>query len=166
LTVRFVIPGDPRTKKNSGQIITLARRIWNPTLRRHEMKKFPKIMPSPQYLEWFKQAMQYMPVIRRAIESKGVCLPISGDIAIAATFYRSIDHASDLNGYMQALGDFLQSPVIRKEKQTRDGAGIIEDDSQIFSWDGTRQKIDRTNPRIEVVITAGETLFDQVGESQ
>lgn len=56
-----------------------------------------------------------------------------------------------------ALGDFLQAQRTRVDargvpKVTREGAGIIGDDYDIYSWDGSRVRVDRVNPRIEIEI--------------
>lgn len=107
--------------------------------------------------------MTYVPLIRRESQRTGVELPIVGDIAVRATFYR--DRSSgDLLGYEQALADFLQEPIYRMDKKTgkpkiaRDGAGVIRDDVQIVSWDGSRLMKDAANPRIEVAI---EVVLDR-----
>jgi len=41
----------------------------------------------------------------------------------------------------------------------RVGAGIIRDDVLVESWDGSRKKIDRTNPRIEVRLEYSNTFL-------
>jgi|SRR5689334_13801700 len=126
----FTLNGPPRTKKNHG---------------------VTKILPSLPYLEWYKLAMQQVPIIRTIFRMANIRLPISGPVAVKALFYREA-RVGDLNGYMQALGDFLQESRMFGNKQ-RTGAGIIKEDSQICSWDGSRRLHDKNFPRIEVTIS-------------
>jgi hypothetical protein len=165
VTVSFKLPGQPRTKKTSQRIVHLTKMAWNEKARRMEKRTFPQILPSEEYEAWFKGAMTFAPAIRAAVERSGVRLPITGYVAISAQFYRPTNTTGDLLGYEQALADWLQVPkVSKKGKKIRDGAGIIEDDRFVSSWDGSRLKVCRERPRIEVTITAVESLFDQIGD--
>lgn len=140
----FVIEGPPRTKKTSNRIIRFGKK-----------KEFVKIMPSEQYIEWHKLSMQQAPVIRTRLRAQsvraGLVLPITEPVRVKAVFYRE-KRTGDLVGYMQALGDWLQESKQRNGKTVRTGAGIILDDSQIDSWDGSRREHDKMRPRIEVLI--------------
>lgn len=138
LEVRLTLPVAPVTKKNHGNIVRFGRN-----------KEHVRVMPSEQYQAFFRQVMSLKPRILR--ELGGVTLPITAPVQVSAQFYRE-RNIGDLNGFMQALGDVLQSPVIRDGKLARDGLGIIKDDSQIDSWDGTRRRKDAANPRIEIEI--------------
>lgn len=135
MTLSFTIPGAPRTKKTSPRVFPGVR--------------FPKVLPSEAHEAWFAEAMSYAPKIVSQLREAGAELPLQGPVEVTAVFYRENGVEGDLNGYMQALGDWLQAPKLRPR---RNGAGIIADDSQIESWDGTRRAIDRTAPRIEVTI--------------
>ena len=59
---------------------------------------------------------------------------------------------------MQGLADWLHSDRWsapqpgKRPKLIRKGAGIIEDDVQIVSWDGSRLAKDAARPRIEVTV--------------
>lgn len=139
VTLKFVIPAPPRTKKTHQRIVRTGPR--------------PKILPSKQYEEWFRSAMWHAIEIRRDLSEAGVLLPIIGPVSVCALFYRDAE-IGDATGYYQALGDWLQSPIkTASGKVRRNGAGIILDDRQIRDWDGSRLLKDRDNPRIEVVIT-------------
>lgn len=155
MTLRFTIFGAPRTKKTSNRIVRCA--------------KFHKILPSEQYEAWFKDAMKQAPLIRRQLEEAGASLPLTGKIHVAAKFYRDAARG-DLLGYAQGLADYLQEPAISRDfKKLRDGAGVILNDSQIVSWDGTRLLVDAAQPRIEVEIIAEEAtawLWPSPRESQ
>lgn len=143
--ISITLPIRPTTKKTSNQIIRVGG--------------FSKIMPSKIYLEWFKTAMTYAIPIKNALQRQGIVLPLRGPVVVAAVFYRE-RAAGDLNGFEQALADWLQEPRYSKTrtnwagipKRTRDGCGLIGDDSQIVSWDGSRLDKDASNPRIEFTI--------------
>jgi len=136
----FVIAGPPRTKKTSSRIARFGKN-----------KEFMRILPSEQYIEWHTLAMQQAPLIRAQIARAGFHLPITEPVRIKALFYRET-RVGDLVGYMQALADWMQESRQRNGKTVRVGAGIIRDDSQIESWDGTRRMHDKLRPRIEVTV--------------
>ena len=140
MSLHFTILGAPRTKKTSQRIVHVGA--------------FVKVLPSKQYQEWFKNSMRQAPLIRRSLEEQGGSLPLTGEVRVQAIFYRDAVRG-DLLGYAQGLADYLQEPALsRTGKPRRKGAGVILDDAQIVSWDGTRALVDRANPRIEVEITA------------
>lgn len=58
----------------------------------------------------------------------------------AAMFYTDND-ASDTVGLMQGLADALE------------GAGVVTNDRQLWTWDGTDQVLAKLKPRVELVIT-------------
>ena len=134
--VAFTIHGAPRTKKTSTQLVHIG--------------KFHKLLPSKQHKAWFKLAMEQAPRILRELAAQGATLPLVGLVEVSAVFYRD-RNTGDLLGYEQSLADWLQAP---RHKPKRNGAGIIRDDAQIDSWDGSRRAKDAANPRIEVTIRA------------
>jgi hypothetical protein len=107
-------------------------------------------------MKWFKEAMRSVPQIKAWARQNGVELPMKGQVWVKAIFYLENAIQGDLTGYEQALADWLQAPKInfdaKPPRMTRDGAGIIVDDKNIASWDGSRVRIDRQNPRIEIEI--------------
>jgi hypothetical protein len=150
--IQFNIAGPPRTKKTSQNIVTI---------RMKNGKTFHKVMPSDAYQAWFKEAMSQLPLILQHIRKQGCALPIVGPVRVQAIFYRK-QLSGDLLGFEQALADWLQVPLQRNGKTTRQGAGIILDDSAIESWDGSRKSKDALRPRIEVEIQPYEgQLFDE-----
>lgn len=147
--ISFMVPGVARTKKTSQRIVRMGR--------------FTKILPSEAYLEWFNSSMRYVPVIKRKLRDAGVRLPLTGPVHLRAVFFRDAERG-DLCGFLQAIGDFLQEPRDAKSgkrigNRIRDGAGIIGDDSQIISFDGSRLLKDADRPRIEVTIEFEEDLL-------
>lgn len=136
----FLLTGAPRTKKTSSRLVRIG--------------KFHKIIPSKAHQSWFACAMDQAAEIRQRFRKAGIALPITQPVNVRAWFYRQTD-VGDACGYYQALGDWLQEPVQSKKDQTkwrRQGAGIIKDDRQIASWDGSRLLKDSKCPRIEVQI--------------
>lgn len=152
----IVIPGAPRTAKNSPMII---RGI-----------KHPVLLPSPAYREWTQHVLSYRDQIRSHLAS---LIPIVGPVSMQALIYRE-SLTGDAVGYYQAIADVLQSQVWSCEsckrktpeerpsecrhcgcfalKLTRKGLGIIEDDKLIMDWDGSRLMKDAQRPRVELTI--------------
>jgi Holliday junction resolvase RusA-like endonuclease len=64
-----------------------------------------------------------------------------GKIEIAAKYYLKTLRMPDLNNLLAATADILQA------------AGIIQDDKDIVSWDGSRIIGKDPNPRVEITIT-------------
>ena len=151
-SIRFTIPGPPRTKKTSNRISGYGRKC--PVCGKPD---YQKIIPSKAYEKWFKASMTLSPILRTMARDQGVALPIMGPVQVRAIFHYK-GPVGDIVGYQQGLADFLQEPRFNeKGKTTRHGAGIIEDDSQIEHWDGSRRVHDLKNPRIEVeIIPLGE----------
>jgi hypothetical protein len=145
----IVINGAPRTKKTSNRIVQIKGKGGG--------RGFTKILPSEAHEAWFKAAMTQVPIITSLFAQSGISIPIAGDLAVKALFYRDRE-SGDLLGYEQALADFLQEPKYRKDKVTgmpkmvRNGAGVYLDDVQIVSWDGSRLMKDAGRPRIECQI--------------
>jgi Holliday junction resolvase RusA-like endonuclease len=94
--------------------------------------KFPKVLPSQAYTEWNRKSLLFLAYIRNTLDT-----PITDPVNVRATFFRDANRG-DAAGYYQALGDTLEA------------AGIIANDKQILSWDGTRLRKDAANPRVEV----------------
>lgn len=154
-SIRIVIPGAPRTKKTSNRVF----RIGN----------FNKVLPSEAYVEWMEVAMRMVPDIKRWARENSVELPFKGQVWVKAIFYCENMILGDLVGYEQGLGDFLQSRRMNKKgtKLIHDGAGIITDDKHIASWDGSRVRVDKQNPRVEVEIRAYQEhlIFNDISAS-
>lgn len=131
------------------------------------------VQPSEAHEQWFELQLLHRGAIRSALKHTGI--PIEGPVQIAAIFYRDRD-AGDLLGYEQALGDLIQeekwgcqdcgkryyalhqrcpgcNASIARFRHARQGLGLILDDRQIVSWDGSRLAVDKSNPRIELALT-------------
>jgi hypothetical protein len=145
----LVVDGAPRTKKTSSRLIPKKGSRKCPSCGQFDQHL---IIPSSGNEEWFKAAMQQSPILRTTLLRKGISLPITQYVNVRALFYRD-RLTGDATGYYQALADYLQAPRQKDGKTTRHGAGIIDDDALIASWDGSRLLKDAANPRIEVTIT-------------
>lgn len=136
MQLSFTIPGAPRTKKNHGKV------LWRGKRKLH--------VPSDAYMAWNAAAQLWLARWRsgRRPDMAPLVLPVRSAVNCAALFYR---HANmgDAVGFQQAIADALQE------------AGIVENDRLIVSWDGSRLLKDAANPRIEVTLTAAETVAPQ-----
>ena len=123
--LRLTVHGAPRTKKNSGRIVQTRGR--------------PRLLPSKAWGEWMESAeIDFEFIGMDAV--RGAC-PIIPDHALncRAVFYRDA-RRGDAVGFYQGLADLLEK------------RGVVRNDAQIVSWDGSRLDVDRENPRVEVLL--------------
>lgn len=176
--ISFELPVQPRTKKTSNRIVRLGKNKAKLSLHYSDGdiggscpkcrtavfvsidEAARKVLPSDTYEQFALECMWFRGSLRQAIDFP---LPITGPVAVKATFYRAGDYG-DLLGYEQALADVLQAEAWSKPKQLgqapkklRDGLGLIVDDKQIRSWDGSRLMIGVPHIEVEIAI---------LGESQ
>ena len=119
--MRFIIYGNPVTKKNSQRIVTRGR--------------FPKLLPSEQYMKYRDDCMLQL----GELDSPTISKPVN----VKALYYMKTRRKVDLSNLNSALHDILVD------------AGILEDDNRdiIAGHDGSRVFYDKDNPRVEVYIT-------------
>lgn len=92
-----------------------------------------RLIPSKQYLAYRDDALWQLKAAWRRE-------PIDLKVNCAAVFHR--DRATgDLVNYLQALADILED------------AGVIVNDRQIVTFDGSRLAKDAARPRVEVLLT-------------
>ena len=82
--LRFTIPLDPTTKKNSQQIVQVHGR--------------PVVIQKKRYKEYEKAAGEYLPKLKR---------PIDEPVVVKAVFFRGTRHRVDKVNLEQALNDIL-----------------------------------------------------------
>lgn len=124
--IKFTIPVKPVTKKNSPRVIP------------NKGKGRPFfILPSEAYMNFEKDCYPYLANVKQEV---GV---IKYPINLQAHFFVDARRRIDLNNCHEALSDAMVK------------AGLILDDNRdiIAGTDGSRVYYDKTNPRIEVVIT-------------
>ena len=80
--MKFVIPIEPRTKKNSQRIVIAGNR--------------PMIIPSKQYIEFENQALWFVEAIK-----------IDYSVNVKALFYMKTKRKVDLTNLLEALDDVL-----------------------------------------------------------
>lgn len=126
MRIEFTIPIEPRTKKNSQQVIRDRR--------------------GRTYITQNKRYKQYVAdtaMILNTVKGKNdIREPINEPVNIRAHFYRSTRKIVDLTNLQECLHDVLVD------------SGILADDSYriIVSTDGSRVRYDKNNPRTEVAI--------------
>lgn len=132
--LHYVIKGDPRTKKNSPQI--LYRGVQCPLCHKGQA---PFVAPSKVYKEYEQRALwQLTPKPKQ---------PIQQPVTVRCLFYMKTKRKVDLNNLLEAACDIL---VV--------GRVLADDNSDIVvSHDGSRVLYDKSNPRVEIYIEYVET---------
>ena len=164
-TWRVLVEGIPRTKKNSsvligGRAILLPSEAWREWDRKCRVAvDRPDValaVPVPLELaDWTawpwswkkpKRRKKGAPPPKRAPDPKpATFVPRGVALNCRATFYRHAN-VGDSVGFYQGLADVLESH------------GIVDNDRQLVSWDGSRLRKDQGYPR--VVLTLEEVLDD------
>lgn len=123
---RLVVRGPPAVLKNSKQIVTLPGRR-------------PILVSSRQAKAYQKTATEQL----RAQWSSVFCEPVPREVEVSAAFvaYLPTRRRTDLSNLYQGPEDAMQA------------AGVLTDDAQIASHDGSRRRHDPQDPRVEITIT-------------
>lgn len=133
----FLLDRPPVTKKTSQKI----------GRNRHTGKPF--VMSSDGQASYQKFASQ---VLNLQALNQGLREPIGVPVWVEAVFWMDADRGADLTNLEQMLGDCLQ------------GAGILENDALICSWDGSRKGVSYPRPRTEITVRLYEGLPLREGE--
>lgn len=128
MQVTIIIPGAPRTKKNSPNVFPMiktegVRKLWEAlgaalgldngthgaAVRAiMSLIKF-SVQPSEGYTQWFDLIYATKrDSIQNGLRTQGVRLPILTPVSIEARVYRDADRG-DWSGYTQAIGDAIQA---------------------------------------------------------
>lgn len=127
--MKLIILGSPRTKKNSQRI-----------MRSKSGKPF--VAQSEQHDAWATAAiLQLRSKFMHVRPRHAGALTI--DVNLAAKIYRDRP-VGDLGNYLAAICDALER------------AGVVENDRQITGFDGSRLRVDKKNPRVEMELTPME----------
>jgi len=121
--MKLTIYGQPITKKNSMQIIMAGKR--------------PCIIQSKAYRAYEKMVKHQLFLM--PFEST-ISKPISGDVHVKCLYYLATARTPDLCNLMAATHDILEH------------CGVILNDEQIKSVDGSRIMGKDANPRVEIEI--------------
>ena len=134
--MRFVISGNPVTKKNSQQI------VYNPKTKR------PFIMPSAKYKEYAKAALWELSV-QGVKDFTEFDFPISVPVNVSCQYFMATKRKVDLCNLIEATLDILCD------------AGVLDDDNCtiVARHDESEVRYDKEHPRVEIEITpiVGET---------
>lgn len=114
----LVIPGPPRTKKNS-QI-----------MRCRNGK--PVLLQSKLYREYERNALKVLQNYQGP--------RFSGPVEVRAHYWLKTKRRPDLSNLLEATADILEK------------GGVIKNDRDIVSWDGSRIMGISPNPRVEITI--------------
>lgn len=132
--MRFIIPGNPVTKKNSIRIVMVKGR--------------PVPMPSKQYKDYAKGAVNTI-FVQGVKYSSDFDYPIDVPCNVECHYYMATKRKVDLTNLLSATDDILVE------------AGVLLDDncSILSAHDGSRVHHDKEHPRVEIEITPilGET---------
>lgn len=126
--MKFVILGNPVTKKNSQRLIVRNGR--------------PYIIPSKQYKDYEKEAI--FQLMQYGIKDyTQFDYPINVPVNVCCEYYMQTRRKVDLTNLLEATSDILME------------AGIIEDDNCMIAamYDGSRVSYDKHDPRVEIEIT-------------
>jgi Holliday junction resolvase RusA-like endonuclease len=127
--MKFVVTGDPVTKKNSSRIFQAGR------------GGRPFVAKSKAAARWETRAIRQLRK-QRGLYPSGIPLTVPPERAplnLAAKIY--VDDrrpAGDMLNFLAAIADALQR------------AFVIENDRQILRLDGCEMLVDRENPRVEI----------------
>lgn len=158
--MKLIVHGQAYTKKTSN-VATITRARPHKTTGKVGGQPCPAcgaklralVFPSEAWRNWVRQALvtiegaRLLPIARSSPaayllakqgETGRAWRPITARVSCRAIFYRKQDGPGDLVGYFQGLADLLEK------------RGVLEDDSLIRSWDGSRLDVDRQQPRVEV----------------
>ena len=123
--LKFIIPLDPKTKKNSMQ----------PRLTRD--RRFLGMMQSDVYQQYERDCLRCIPA--------GARIGISEPVNIKAIFYRKTRHKVDKTNLESALHDVLVKAGVIADDSALNPEIVI-------GTDGSRVRYDKNNPRTEVTI--------------
>jgi len=127
--MRFIIEGPPVTKKNSPRI-----------LRGRNGRPF--VAPSKASQRWQRDAaIELLRQYRRGHKCQAGVAAFTAPVNLRALIYRKHDGPGDLDNYIAAVCDALQT------------AGIVANDRLIRGHDGSRLLVDRERPRVEIELT-------------
>lgn len=128
--IKYTISGDPRTKKNSQQILYTGQKC--PHCKKG---KVPFIMPSAAFKKYEARALTDI----RPLPPE----PIEDAVNVKCLYYMQTLRSVDLNNLLEATCDILVKAKVLKDDKSK----------IVASHDGSRVLYDKSNPRVEITIT-------------
>jgi len=130
--MKLVIDGIPRTKKNHTRRIKRGRRVFSVQSEAHEA------WAGPAVLQLRFQAARAR-AMERLMDTLKAVLP-DEPVNMRAIVYRD-RRVGDLLNYLAAVSDVLEQ------------AGVVDNDRLIVTVDGSRLRVDKRRPRVEIELT-------------
>lgn len=121
--MKFIIYGNPVTKKNHGRIVQKKTKFG---------KSIPIVLPSEAYVKYEKNAKQFIPKIDT----------IDYPIILKCNYFMETKRLCDLVNLIQATCDILVKYKVLED----------DNYSIITSFDGSSVDYDKENPRAEIEI--------------
>jgi len=151
--LRLVLRGKPAVLKNSKRVYAVAYKFAKPSHRARCPKCRTPLVPVLNVLlaDAAKKAWDlYLPQAISQWGRSGVGAPIPKKVMVNAKIvtHRATHHRADSSNLYQLPEDVLQA------------AGVLVDDYQIESHDGSRRDYDKDNPRVEVTLTPAKERHD------
>lgn len=126
--LRLTINGDPRTKKNSMQIVRSG-------------KGKPVPIQSAAYIRYAEAAAWQIRAQAAKLDTR--LMPVTGPVNLRCVYFMQTRRAVDLPNLLEATCDILQDAHI-----------LVDDDrDHVAAMDGSRVMYDKQNPRVEILIT-------------
>lgn len=141
--ISFTVLGAPIVKKNNQRVAARG--------------KFATKYNTPAYKEWEQSAFEQLAIQKL---KHRITEPISGRVNLRCYFYIPVARRVDLSALYEGIQDVLASKdkFDKRGRLKRAGLYILEDDSWKFvaGHDGSRVRVDRERPRMEILITPME----------
>lgn len=128
--IKYIIKGDPRTKKNSMDIVSFGKKC--PVCGKRQYNKLVQGKANREYTE--AALWQLKPIPPR---------PIDCQVNVKCLFYMKTRRVVDSLNLQATIDDLLVSAKILKDDNSR----------IVVGHDGSRVLYDKDNPRTEITIT-------------
>ncbi len=134
---RLVVVGAPVVLKNSKKIISIGGR--------------PSLVSNAKASRYLREAAKQLAVQWRSVFRD--CIPAGVELNAAIVTYLPTRAKPDASNLYQAVEDALKSHTARCKPKCDKHAGVIVDDVQIRTHDGSDRRYDPDNPRVEITLT-------------
>ena len=133
LLSKFIIPGDPKPKKNNSIPIIVRGKDYKKQYHHHVQPGWRIIiLPSDIFTKYQKKALDYVPLVRTPYDQ----------VNLRVLYYRETKRKIDLVNLLEATCDIMVKAKF-----------IIDDNSTcVISTDGSRVFHDKKNPRAEIYV--------------
>lgn len=138
--ITLTVLGAPIVKKNNQRVAMRG--------------KFATKYNTDAYKNWEKSAFEQLAILKL---KHRITEPITGPVNLRCIFYMPTARRVDLSALYEGIQDVLASKdkYDKRNRLTRAGLYILEDDNYnvVAGHDGSRVRIDREHPRMEITIT-------------